>query len=111
MKLTIQKSFEFVVDTSLERKRIEKAFKTDKDTRDHLILLMDLIEGGCWKEAKAELEGKWWDGYDKELECPRVEFIGMLRCTSEHVNTMASYVDLIYAMVDCPHIYKLIRKD
>lgn len=111
MKLTIEKRFEFVVDTSTERKRIAKAFRNDKETRDRLTLLMDLIEGGCWKEAKAELESEWWDGRDAKQECPRMEFIGMLDCDSPFIDRWTSYGTLVYSMAELSQTYKLIKKD
>jgi len=110
MQLVIQKSFEFVVNTASERARIKKAFKNDKVTRSKLTLLMVLIETGCWQSAKEELEGKWWNGRDKRLECPRLEFIGLVNCNHPHIDPWISYRELVYAMADSPDIYKLIRR-
>ena len=110
MKLVIQKSFEFVVNTAYERARIEKAFKKDNVTRGKLTLLMDLIEAGFWQGAKAELEGEWWNGRDKRLECPRLEFIGLVKCNHPHIDRWMSYRELVYAIDDSPDMYKLIRK-
>ena len=58
MRLTIQKSYSFVVDTAKERKRINEAFAGT--TKKKLLKLMGLVENQKWEEADAELCSKWW---------------------------------------------------
>ena len=110
MKLTIEKRFEFAVDTDKERKRIEKAFKKDLETKQKLNELMDLIEAEKWKEAWKELTGKWWQGRDKEQECPRLEFAGLLIPSSNNIDHWMSYIDLVMMFVDYPESYRVVGK-
>lgn len=93
--MTFEKREVFTVDTGKERNRISKAFKEDKETRDKLNEFMNLVEAQEWKKAYDELEGEWWQGDDKEDECPRLEFIGFLHVDGK---PWVSYIDLVYAM-------------
>ena len=112
MKLVIEKTASLIIDTSLERIRINKAFcrKRNKKNRQMLNKLMDLIEQCKWKEAKKELKSKWWNGYDKYLECSRGEFIGMVqgyKSSSPFFDRWMSYADLVFAFINYPENYKI----
>jgi len=111
MKLTIEKRFEFVVDTSTERERIKKAFKNKKETQAKLNMLMDYVEAGDWQKAKAELNSEWWDGYDSKDECPRLEYIGIIKTDCPFIDRWTSWGTLILSMAELPQYYKLIKKD
>jgi len=108
MKMTIQKTSEFTIDTAKERKRINNAFVDRPLTQKKLLKLMDLVEQEKWKHALKELESKWWLGRDKDQECPRLEFVGLLK--SEGTNHWDSYIDLILRMNACPDVYKVMKK-
>ena len=108
MKIIIQKASTFTVDTGAERKRIERCFKGDKTMRKKLLNLMDLVEAEKWKEAYKELEGKYWNGYDAEQECSRLEFIGLLEGEGD-IDGWASYANLIWNMVNRADNYKVVK--
>jgi len=112
MKITIEKTARLTFDTALERKRIDKAFKKHKDkmVKQKLHELMDLIEMSKWEEALKELQSKWWQGYDEEDECPRFEYIGLIKHDSPFFNNWFSYMDLVIAMYQYPNVYKVISK-
>lgn len=112
MKMILQKTVELEIDTDIERKRIDVAFKneTDSTTREKLHELMDLIEKQDWNGAKLFIESKWWQGYDNNDECPRLEFIGWIHHQSPFFNNNLSYIDIIYSMINYPNNYKIIRK-
>lgn len=110
MKLLFEKKVSITIDTDVERKRIAKAFKNNKETRDKLNQLMDLIEAGKWKDAEKELDGDWWQGYDERLECPRLEFVGMIKHDSLHLNRWFNYMDLILLVAEYPEVYKVTRQ-
>ena len=107
MRLTIQKSYVFVVDTAKERKRINEAFAGT--TKKKLLKLMDLVEAQKWKEAEAELDSKWWHGRDEELECSRLEFIGLLN--AKGACSWDSYINLIWTMnnYNYPDVYTVTK--
>jgi hypothetical protein len=107
MKMTIQKSYEFTVDTAKERRRIFDAFGDRPETLKKLMHLMDLIDAEKWEEAQKELDSKWWRGRDEDLECPRQEFIGLL--DAEGIDPWTSYSDLIWRMHSRPEIYKVTK--
>lgn len=109
MKMTIQKTFELTIDTSKERERIEECFncKGNKTTYKKLLKLMDLIEAEKWKEAEAELDGKWWNGRDNAHGCSRAEFIGMLNAEGNHGDAWDTYIDLVWRMNQYPSVYKV----
>jgi len=109
MKMTIEKAFTFTIDTGKERKRIEECFKDRKMMKKKLLKLMDLVEAEKWEAAYKELEGKYWNGYDAEQECPRVEFIGMLDADGLD-DPWDTYTSLIWRMVKHPDIYKVVKK-
>jgi len=109
MKMVIQKSFAYEVDTGKERQRINRSFKRNKTIQKKLLKLMDLVEQQKWAEAEAELDSKWWCGRDKELECPRLEFIGMLHSESPEADSWDTYIQLICRMNRHPEIYKVIN--
>ena len=111
MKMTIEKSFEFTIDTGKERQRIEECFnvKGKKTTYKKLLKLMDLVEAEKWEEAEAELDGEWWNGRDRDQECPRAEFIGMLD-TDGLDGSWDTYANLIWRMVRHPDVYKVVKK-
>jgi len=109
MKITIQKTSIFTFNTQEERKRINECFKDKPLMHKKLLKLMDLIEAEKWVEASNELESKWWMGRDKEQECPRLEFIGMLEADGD-IDTWTTYDNLIWNMVNYPETYKLIEK-
>lgn len=106
MKLLLTKIAQGVIDTDRERRRIEKAFKKDPETRKRLNLLMDAIEAGHWKKADKMLSSRWWQGRDSKMECPRLEFVGMLDLQNPEMlghpadgfNCWASYRDLVWQM-------------
>ena len=100
MKLKITQIKEAIIDTTDERKRIKKVFKDkqDKTTREKLYKLMDLIEKGEWEKALKEVDGKWWSGYDRNVHCPRLEFIGFINDKNYTFGSTASYLDLIWQM-------------
>lgn len=113
-EMTIEKKAKVTIDLAKERKRINRAFASKKDekTKQMLHKLMDLIEQEKWEEAKKEIEGKWWIGRDKKRECPRREFIGYLNCVDndmEFFDSSASYENLVYAFVNWPNNYKVIK--
>ncbi|MFA5312752.1 MAG: hypothetical protein WC375_05435 [Methanomassiliicoccales archaeon] len=106
------------IDTSIERKRILKAFKNDPETKEELTKLMDAIESQNWELAEKLLNSKWWQGQDEKRECPRYEFIGFLNVTnitdqSRPANGFSmdgSYADLVFAMCESTkqiHIEKI----
>ena len=111
MKITIEKTAQITIDTSVERKRINKAFKDDKITRQKLHELMDLIENEQWEKAGQELEGSWWQGRDEKLECPRLEFVGMIHSDSPFFSSWITYEDLIANFYNYPKNYKVILKE
>ena len=74
-----------------------------KTTQKKLLKLMDLVEKQKWDEAEAELNSKWWRGRDKNLECPRLEFVGLLN--SEGADNWDSYINLIWKMNNNPDVY------
>lgn len=110
MKITLRKTVECTFDTTVERKRIANAFKDQKDVQDKLYKLMDLVEREKWEEAYEELHGEWWDGRDTRQECPRLEFVGMLKHDSHFFDIWATYLDLILNMRDYPDVYKIVSK-
>lgn len=109
MKITIEKTAQLTIDTALERKRINKAFKDDKETRQHLHELMDLVENYEWEKACKQLEGKWWQGRDEKQECPRLEFVGMIVTDSPFFSSWMTYIDLIANFQHYPKNYKVIK--
>lgn len=115
MKLTIEKTAKLTIDTAAERERIRKAFRNDKETRDHLNAFMDLVEACKWESALAELNTKWWQGRDKEQGCPRLEFIGFVRSRklspSAFFDPWMTYMDLVVNMYEYPKNYKMIVKE
>jgi len=110
MKMTIQKSVTFTIDTGKERKRIQECFgnSDSKMMKKKLLKLMDLVEAEKWKEAYKELEGKYWNGYDAEQECSRLEFIGLLEGEGD-IDGWASYANLIWNMVNRADNYKVVK--
>ena len=106
MRLLITKTFQGVLDTERERQRIKKAFRRDPETRRHLTLFMDAIEDGDWKKANRMLSSKWWQGRNKKMECPRLEFVGMLDLQNPKMpghpadgfDHWSGYQDLAYVM-------------
>jgi len=111
MKLTIRKTAEVIIDTSIERRRIKKAFRDDPETKDKLNHLMDLVEACDWKGANNELKSKWWKGRDKRQECPRLEFVGLIAHNSPFFDPMASYADLVWAMCHRYNNYEVIATE
>ena len=109
MKMTIEKAFTFTVDTAKERKRIKGGFTHNKAAQKKLLKLMDLVEAEKWEAAYEFLESKWWQGRDKEYECPRLEFLGMLDSAGLD-DAWATYGDLIWRMSHHPDTYKVVRK-
>jgi len=111
MKIQIQKTVQTIIDTGFERKRIKKAFAKDKVTQKKLNKLMDLVEAQDWNKALKELQSKWWQGRDKECECPRYEFLGMLDPDRNGgvFNSWASYGDLILAFADNPSNLSIVE--
>ena len=111
--MTFEKKEVFTIDTSKERKRISKAFRSKyhKETKKKLTKLMDLIEGQEWEKAMEELCGKWWKGYDEKGEHPRLEFVGMLNKVES--GRWVTYTDLVMWMYDkhskCE--YKVIKME
>jgi len=106
--MTIQKSFEFTIDTAKERRRINEGFKDNPETQKKLLQLMDLVEAEKWEEAERTLNDEWWDGRDEEQECPRLEFVGLLG--SEGIDPWTSYAQLIWYMHNS-QIYKVTNKE
>lgn len=96
------------IDTSYERKRIDKCFKRDKDTQKHLHELMDLIEECKWVEAHNLLCTDWWKEYDPKGEHSRLEFIGGLHGRDGNWigNIQNDYLSLIEKMLVYPNEYK-----
>lgn len=112
MKITIEKTATMTIDTNSERKRISNAFRRDKITREKLYKLMDLIEACKWGKAAKELESKWWKGRDQKLECPRLEFVGLvedINGTSPFFSTWSTYADLVYSFINYPNNYKILE--
>ena len=103
MKMTLTKTEVLEFDTKVERKRIAKAFNDDKETQTKLNELMDLVEKQDWKTAVKTLKGKWWKGSDKNMECSRYEFIGLLGGDRPWM----SYLDLIANCYQHPNNYKV----
>lgn len=106
MRLVITKTCRGVIDTQYERERIKKAFRRDPETRKRLTALMDAIEALDWPKAMKLLKDKWWRGRDERMECPRVEFVGLLHVQNpvKHghpafgFDQWASYLDLVCIM-------------
>jgi len=96
------------IDLSHERKRINKCFKGDKDTRKHLHELMDLIEDCKWMKAYNLLRSEWWEEYDPKEEHSRLEFIGSpTDKNNDYVGGVGySYITLIEDMLMYPLWYK-----
>jgi len=112
MKMLIQKVCNGVIDFELERKRIKSAFRKDKEIKQKLTHLMDLIESEKWEEAEKELRTKWWKCRDIKRECPRREFIGLINFVkNEGFDSYGSYEDLVYAFVKYPGKYIVISKE
>ena len=118
MKLTVEKTVRNTFDFDYERKRIQKAFRyrKDKKNREMLNKLLDLIEAGKWAKAAKTLESTWWRGYDKNVHCRRLEFVGGLyrRPTNNLSEPMifeysASWIDLINAFCYYPKNFKVIK--
>ena len=118
MMFHIQKSYDGVFDTDLERQRIEAAFSKNPFVKKRLNELMDLIEAQDWRSAEKLLDSRWWNGHDEHKECPRVEFIGSMDIRDpknherladgfDHCHT--SYEDLVYMMIHRPNNYKLTK--
>jgi len=109
-KMTIQKTCTAVIDIEKERKRINEAFSDRPQTRNHLNKLMDFIEAQAWDKAYKELESKWWEGRDAKLECPRLEFVGLLDfLENEGFDHLTGYADLVWAFARMPHRYKVLE--
>ena len=112
-KIHIEKRATLCLDTSFERKRIEKAFSGDKVTKAKLNELMDAVEACEWKRAMELVSDEWWSGRDARQECPRLEFIGLLfgakNPAPEGFSHNASYLDLILSFNDNPEIYKVLE--
>lgn len=106
MKMVIQKTELFEIDTSGERKRIDEAFNDRPATQKKLHKLMDLVEQQEWAAAEAELESKWWCGRDAKCECPRLEFVGML---NSRLDSWDTYADLVWKMTRYPDVYKVME--
>lgn len=106
MKLLIIKTVE--IDTSWERKRIDKSFKKDKDIQEHLHELMDLIEACNWGECINVLNTDWWKEYDPKGEHSRLEFIGGMHDKDGNYVGYAneSYLNLIENMFARSNEYK-----
>ncbi len=119
MKFLLTKTCQGVFDTATERKRIKEAFKKDPETREKLNELMDAIEAMDWKKAGRLLEGKWWNGRDKRLECHRGEFIGGLKLMDPKdqrnfaygFDFSSQYSDLVLMMLTRGDQYKVERVD
>ena len=111
MKFKFEKHAELIIDTSIERRRIDKAFskKKDQEIKIKLHELMDLVENCKWAEALKTIESEWWQGRDKEMECPRLEFIGLIKHTSWFFDNHMDYIDLILNMNDYPDVYKVSK--
>ena len=107
MKLKLTKTATLEFDTAIERKRIAKAFKHDKETREKLYEIMDLVEKQEWSKALGLLQGKWWKGYDKKLECSRLEFVGMICHNSPFFENHISYIDIITNCLWHSEVYKV----
>ena len=114
MKITIEKKALLTIDTSIERKRINKAWGKNTETRTKLNRFMDFVEKCDWERAGKELESKWWKGRDKKLECDRMEFIGFLADglkPSPYFDRNATYSDLVWAMCNLKENYKLVSAE
>ena len=75
---------------------------------------MDAIDANNWKLADKMLEGKWWQGYDDKIGCPRLEFVGHLFRDPigipEGFSRNSSYADLVNWMANRPQNDKVIRQ-
>jgi len=107
VKLHVVKTSEGIIDTEKERSRIEKAFEDDPEIKGKLNELMDAVEAMDWKLAKELLANKWWNGRDKQQECHRREFIGMIKIKDPvsgepafGFDIWSNYDELIWAMTD-----------
>lgn len=114
MKLIIEKTCRSVIDTSRERARIKKAFRNEKTIRDKLSFLIDVIEARDWERAGKIIEGRWWQGYDHKAGCPRCEYIGLLynfdcKEDSPAFSHSASYIDLVWFMLNKPKDYSVVK--
>lgn len=114
MKFRLMKTCVGEFDTDRERRRIRQAFKDRPAVQKRLHKLMDAIEAQDWVGASEQLCSKWWSGRDESLECPRLEFIGLLGVPYGGFGLMASYDDLVMAMrrepaggLDCWPDYKV----
>lgn len=110
MKLVIEKTATLLVDTSIERKRINKAFKQDPTIQKKLNKLLDMVENQQWKLAAKEVDSKWWRSYDNKHGCHRLEFIGLINTRSNvfFANGL-NYMDLIYSFTNYPKNYKVLK--
>ena len=106
MKLKITKVCEGIFDTDIERERIAKAFKKYPKIREQLTKLVDAIEERNWDNAYQLVTNEWWQGYDDDYECSRLEFIGFLRLKDPDIPEQVplgfeygmTYLDLIMYM-------------
>jgi len=109
MILEIEKRIVFKIDTDRERARIDKSFSDDPDTKAKLLALMDAVERQRWDLAEAQIESEWWQGRDEEGEHPRLEFVGMIKADSPHMDHWMTYDQLIYAFRENPDVFKVIN--
>ena len=107
MKFIVRKTVTFAVDTASEHARIKRAFRSDPVTQKKLNEFMDLIEARNWEKALTELAGTWWQGRDDKMECPRMEFIGMIKHTSPYIDHWLTYADLAEDMYAHPEVYTI----
>jgi hypothetical protein len=109
MKIKIRKTCTAVIDTAPERERIRKAFRDDPTTLAKLNRLMDAIESQNWKEADRQLRSKWWRGRDRQMECPRIEFVGAVFKTPVFgFDYHSSYADIVSSFMSFPENYKVL---
>jgi hypothetical protein len=101
MIITIQPQISF--DTNSERDRIKAAFSDHKDpmVKQKLLELIDMVEKTEWQKAYEELtlNNGWWQGYDDEDECPRLEYVGTVKHNSLFLNRHTTYYELICLMI------------
>jgi len=113
MKLKITKTYTGYMDTSLERKRIDEAFKDTPKVRAKLHEFMDAFEAMDWTKAEKLMDSKWWKGYDTKEGCPRKEYLGLSDIRDENgkicggFDVWLNYEDIVWALLYRPKNYKM----
>ena len=91
MKINIAMVCRGTIDTEIERSRIQREFEGEEENLFKLNEFMDSIESLDFSKSKELLDSEWWNGEDKNLRCPRKEFIGKVFRTGDAPDGFDSY--------------------